>query len=378
MDDHAPGSAPTPPMGGSALIETGDPALPLRGVLTLPSGVALQELVGEQGGHLRVISRALGVKVGQRGDQISVQGERAAVLLAQRVIGELYEVAAEGNALTAGDVDQACRLMREDKGLRIADLYREALQLGVGRKRLSPRSARQREYLHAIRSKELVFGIGPAGTGKTFLAMAMALHALMEGRVKRLVLSRPAVEAGEKLGFLPGDLTEKVNPYLRPLYDALHDLLGFEKAERLMKQGVVEVAPLAFMRGRTLSEAFVILDEAQNTTPEQMKMFLTRIGPGSRVVVTGDVTQIDLPNGTRSGLVHAMRVLDGLEEVRMIHFNDVDVVRHPLVATIVRAYARDEARSAEARGPRRPRGPVPPAAAPPAGAQGDEDAPPHG
>jgi phosphate starvation-inducible PhoH-like protein len=338
MDDHAPGSAPTPPMGGSALTETGDPALPLRGLLTLPSGVALQELVGEQGGHLRVISRVLGVKVGQRGDQISVQGERAAVLLAQRVIGELYEVAAEGNALTAGDVDQACRLMREDKGLRIADLYREALQLGVGRKRLSPRSARQREYLHAIRSKELVFGIGPAGTGKTFLAMAMALHALMEGRVKRLVLSRPAVEAGEKLGFLPGDLTEKVNPYLRPLYDALHDMLPGEQVARRIAAGEIEIAPLAFMRGRTLAHAYCILDEAQNTTPAQIQMFLTRMGEGSRMVITGDPTQVDLPSGQPSGLAEALRILEGVEGIGVARFAERDVVRHPLVARIVAAY----------------------------------------
>ena len=364
----------------AGLTETGDAGGPWRGASTFPSGVALQELVGEQGGHLRVVGRALQVKVSQRGDQISVVGERDAVVLAHRVLHELYEVAAEGNALGPGDVDQACRLMREDKALRIADLYREVIPLGAGRKRLSPRSVRQREYIHAIRARELVFGIGPAGTGKTFLAMAMAISALMEGRVKRLVLSRPAVEAGEKLGFLPGDLNEKVNPYLRPLYDALHDLLGFEKAERLVKQGAVEVAPLAFMRGRTLSEAFVILDEAQNTTPEQMKMFLTRIGPGSRVVVTGDVTQIDLPAGTRSGLVHAMRVLSGVDEVRMVHFDEVDVVRHPLVATIIRAYARDEAREPARGGGGRPlrRAPLPSADAAPAG-EGEGAGPPlHG
>ena len=331
------------------LTETGDEAAPLRQSLGFPSGVALRELVGETGAHLKVLGRVLGVKAGQRGDQITVVGTEATIARARAVILQLFEVASEGNALNPADVDRACRLLEADPALRIVALYRETISLGGGKRRLSPRTATQRTYIQAIRAHELVFGVGPAGTGKTFLAMAMALHALSLGEVKRIVLCRPAVEAGEKLGFLPGDLAEKVNPYLRPLIDALNELAGFERAERLLKQGVIEVAPLAFMRGRTLAEAFIILDEAQNTTPEQMKMFLTRIGQGSRVIVTGDITQIDLPGGVRSGLVDGLLVLSGADGVGMVHFTDVDVVRHPLVATIIRAYAEAEARAARGR-----------------------------
>jgi phosphate starvation-inducible PhoH-like protein len=340
------------PTGGEApevgpRTETGDEAAPYRQSLRFPSGLALRELVGETGGHLKVIGKQLGLKVGQRGDQVHITGKAEAIDAGRAVLLQLFAVANEGHSLTPADAERACRLLAADPSLELLGLYREVISLGGGKRRLSPRTATQRSYVQAIRAHELVFGVGPAGTGKTFLAMAMALHALSLGEVKRIVLCRPAVEAGEKLGFLPGDLAEKVNPYLRPLIDALNDLAGYDRAERLLKQGAIEVAPLAFMRGRTLSEAFIILDEAQNTTPEQMKMFLTRLGQGSRVVVTGDITQIDLPAGTRSGLVDALAVLRGADEVQVIHFTDIDVVRHPLVATIIRAYARAEAAAAE-------------------------------
>jgi phosphate starvation-inducible PhoH-like protein len=230
-------------------------------------------------------------------------------------------------------------LMRES-GVSLVELSKQTIYVGHKKKRVYPRSLRQKEYFDAIKKNDLVFGVGPAGTGKTYLAMAMALSALKNEEVKRIILCRPAVEAGEKLGFLPGDLIEKVNPYLRPLYDALFDLFGAEKGERLIERQIVEVAPLAFMRGRTLSDAFVILDEAQNTTPEQMKMFLTRIGVGSKAVVTGDPTQVDLPRSHTSGLRQALRILEGIQEISIVQLTDADVVRHPLVSAIIRAYAK--------------------------------------
>jgi phosphate starvation-inducible PhoH-like protein len=305
---------------------------------------ALRELVGELGQHLKVAGKALGVRITQRGEQVDIRGQDRSVDLAADVMGQLYDVARTGYHLHPVDVDQACRMVAAEPEVRLVELYRDTISVGVGKTRVHPRSPRQRAYLHAIRDTDLVFGIGPAGTGKTFLAMAMALASLFRNEVSRIILCRPAVEAGEKLGFLPGDLTEKVNPYLRPLYDALHDLAGQDRSNRLITKGIVEVAPLAFMRGRTLSDAFVILDEAQNTTSAQMKMFLTRIGRGSRVVVTGDITQIDLPRGVRCGLIDALGILRSLEEIKIVEFSDVDVVRHPLVSAIVRAYAKAESR----------------------------------
>jgi phosphate starvation-inducible PhoH-like protein len=360
MSEHPDDRAPI--LEGE-LLPSGDALLPYRMTLSFPAGQALREVVGELGAHLKVLGRALGVKAGQRGDQVTITGQDGSIRLAAYVLRQLHEVAADGIPLVPADVDQACRLVRHDPGVHLIDLYRDTINVGTGKKRLSPRSQTQRRYVQAIREQELVFGVGPAGTGKTYLAMAMALAALMHGDVHRIILCRPAVEAGEKLGFLPGDLAEKVNPYLRPLYDALNDLAGFDKAERMMAKGVIEVAPLAFMRGRTLSNAFVILDEAQNTTPEQMKMLLTRIGIGSRVVVTGDLTQIDLPGGARCGLLHALEVLAGVDDVGVVHFTEVDVVRHPLVSTIIRAYARADADAPEpsrSPGPRRPRNQRPP------------------
>ena len=310
---------------------------------------ALRELVGELGQHLKVMGKALGVQIQQRGELLLVSGTDRSTPLAARILEELHAVVLTGHHLHASDVDQACRLLASEPDLTLLELYTEAINLGVGSRRVHPKTLRQRAYLRAIAENDLVFGVGPAGTGKTYLAMAMALGALFRNEVKRIVLCRPAVEAGEKLGFLPGDLAEKVNPYLRPLYDALHDLAGYERSSRLVGKGVIEVAPLAFMRGRTLSNSFVILDEAQNTSREQMKMFLTRIGLESRVVVTGDVTQVDLPRGQQSGLVHALEVLQQIEGMGVVRFTDVDVVRHPLVSAIVRAYERAEKLQAEER-----------------------------
>ncbi len=327
----------------SAAVETSVAGV-VRRTVDFPPGHSFRVMCGEIGGNLDVVGEAFGTSVRQRGERVLVEGPVAMVDRSVDVLVQLYEIAASGHALSTTDADQACRIVGEDSQVRLVELFRDAISIGVGKKRVHPRSVRQRAYLHTISSHTLTFGVGPAGTGKTFLAMAMALSALFDDKVQRIVLSRPAVEAGEKLGFLPGDLTEKVNPYLRPLLDALHDLAGFDRAQRLVAKGVIEIAPLAFMRGRTLSDSFVILDEAQNTTPAQMKMFLTRIGTGSRVVVTGDVSQIDLPRGQESGLVDALRVLDGVPKIGRILFTDVDVVRHPLVSAIIRAYDRDEAR----------------------------------
>ena len=323
-----------------------DPLFPRRCTLNFPEAQALRELVGEVGQHLKIVGRTLGVRVNQRGDSLIIAGQDGSVELAAHALEQLYLVMSTGYHLRPADVDQACRMVQSEPTVQLVELYNDTVSIGVGRKRVNPRTLRQKHYLHSIRDNDLVFGIGPAGTGKTYLAMAMALSALFRDEVKRIILCRPAVEAGEKLGFLPGDLVEKVNPYLRPLYDALHDLAGLERADRLLKKGVLEVAPLAFMRGRTLADAFVILDEAQNTTPEQMKMFLTRIGMQSKVVVTGDVTQVDLPRGTRSGLIHALDVLQSVEGMEVVRFTDADVVRHPLVSSIIRAYERAESAQA--------------------------------
>ena len=315
-----------------------------RASLDFPPGASFRALCGELGSHLTVVGEALGVEVRQRGERVLVQGSEEATRVAGDVLVQLYSIAELGQSLSSSDVDQACRMLRVEPEVRLVDLFRESIPIGVGKKRIHPRSIRQRAYIQSIERHTLTFGVGPAGTGKTFLAMAMALAALFNDEVQRIILCRPAVEAGEKLGFLPGDLTEKVNPYLRPLLDALHDLSGYDKAQRLLQRGTIEIAPIAFMRGRTLSDAFVILDEAQNTTAAQMKMFLTRIGSGSKVVVTGDVSQIDLPRGTRSGLVDALEVLEDVDRIGRTVFTDIDVVRHPLVSAIIRAYDRHGSR----------------------------------
>ncbi|MEE2679279.1 MAG: PhoH family protein [Myxococcota bacterium] len=275
-----------------------------------------------------------------RGNEVRLVGDAEAVAAARKVLEELYAAASGGNPLHARDVRQAVRMVKEKPDVDFQDVYADVLA-GVGSRRsIAAKNLAQRRYIDLMRSRDAVLAVGPAGTGKTYLAMAVAIAALNRHEVSRVVLTRPAVEAGEKLGFLPGSMAEKVNPYLRPLYDALNDMMPIEKATRLIDRGVIEVAPLAFMRGRTLNDSFVILDEAQNTTSEQMKMFLTRLGFDSRAVITGDVTQIDLPNDKTSGLVEALEVLRGVEGIGVMHFTEDDVVRHPLVQQIVRAYDR--------------------------------------
>lgn len=297
-------------------------------------------LFGQQNRHLKFIERMLELRIHSRGNDLSLEGGEPDVALALRLLEELYSLLKEGYTLYPPDIDYALRILSADSTSRLKDIFLDTVFVSSRKKVIAPKSLSQKTYIDAIRKHDVVFGIGPAGTGKTYLAMAMAVSFLTKKEVSRIVLVRPAVEAGEKLGFLPGDLAEKVNPYLRPLYDALYDMMDFEKGQALIAHGVVEVAPLAFMRGRTLNDAFVILDEAQNTTTEQMKMFLTRLGFGSRAVITGDVTQIDLPTGKRSGLVEASEVLKGVAGIHFNYFSDRDVVRHPIVQSIIQAYDR--------------------------------------
>jgi len=287
------------------------------------------------------------VSISARGAEVSVSGEPENASLAARLLSEFGKLIERGFVPKKHDLAAGIRILKEDPTTSLVDFFENRALGPALRQVVTPRNVRQQEYLQALAENDLVFAIGPAGTGKTYLAVAMAAAALLEKRVKRIVLCRPAVEAGEKLGFLPGDLAEKVNPYLRPLYDALYDILGYDKVGRMLERNIIEVAPLAFMRGRTLNDAFVILDEAQNTTSEQMKMFLTRIGFGSKAVVTGDVTQIDLPAGKVSGLKEAALVLAGVEGMRFVRFDQRDVVRHRLVQTIVNAYEIWEANRPE-------------------------------
>jgi len=313
-----------------------------RVTLEVASAETWRELVGELGQNLKLLSRGLHVEIQQRGQTLLMVGPEDGLRAVAVIIEQLESIAATGYHLRPSDVEQAIRVHQDDPSVDLLGLFTDTVHVGVGKKRVHPRSVQQRVYMHAIRDQSLVFGVGPAGTGKTYLAVAMALGFLFRNEVQRIILCRPAVEAGEKLGFLPGDMMEKVDPYLRPMYDALNDLVDGDRATRLLDKGIIEVAPLAYMRGRTLSDAFVILDEAQNATPEQVKMFLTRLGEGSRAVVTGDITQVDLPHGRTSGLVHARGVLSSVPEISFVHFSDVDVVRHPLVAQIIKAYQRAE------------------------------------
>jgi len=296
------------------------------------------ELLGQHDQHIRAIEQAFAVRIGINGSTLKLSGEHGNQALAGKLLGELYDLLKRGYPLFAGDVEYATRIIRADRNADLKDIFLDQVYVSAHKRIISPKSVNQKLYVEAIRTHDIVFGIGPAGTGKTYLAMAMALSALMKNQVTRMVLCRPAVEAGEKLGFLPGDLNEKVNPYLRPLYDALHDMVDFDRARRMLERGTIEVAPLAFMRGRTLNESFIILDEAQNTTSEQMKMFLTRLGYGSQAVITGDITQIDLPSGKLSGLKEARTVLADTPGIRFVHFNERDVVRHRLVQAIITAY----------------------------------------
>jgi phosphate starvation-inducible protein PhoH and related proteins len=308
----------------------------------------LPQLYGERDEHLGRIERQLGVSLVSRGNRVAISGPSARTDVARTALAALYERLKRGLEVDSGAVDAALRLATDRTGHRGAELWGESDEIRTRKRRISARSANQAAYIRALRERELVFGLGPAGTGKTYLAVATAVDMMMSGAVERIVLSRPAVEAGERLGFLPGDLREKVDPYLRPLYDALYDMLPGEQVMKRLNSGEIEVAPLAFMRGRTLANAFVILDEAQNTTPVQMKMFLTRLGEGSRMVVTGDPSQVDLPSGARSGLADALDALHGVEGIATVRFTERDVVRHRLVARIVGAYEeRDRAAAAD-------------------------------
>ena len=307
---------------------------------------------GEQ--TLRLVERSIGVGIHARGNELSVEGEPDRVALAVRVLQELYGQIERGQAVRNADVRHVIRMLSDAPDVQLDDVYENILQRG-SRRVIRAKNLAQRRYVDSIRKHDVAIAVGPAGTGKTYLAMAMAVAALHRKEISRIILTRPAVEAGERLGFLPGDLAEKVDPYMRPLYDALRDMMDMEKAQRLIERGTIEVAPLAFMRGRTLNDSFVILDEAQNTTGEQMKMFLTRLGENSKAVITGDVTQIDLPAGTESGLVEATRVLQSVRGIGFTRFEPQDVVRHPLVQSIIQAY--DRARGSQSRRGRRDEAP---------------------
>jgi len=298
----------------------------------------IETLFGPFDENLRSLESALGVTLKTSGHDLVIEGDPDKVGRAERVFEQLAGLLREGYRFARGDVKTAAQLLLQNPDVELQEYFLKGSARPAGRRQVVPKSITQRRYLEAIDQHDIVFGVGPAGTGKTYLAMAQAVAYLLSKRVTRIILARPAVEAGEKLGFLPGDLQEKVNPYLRPLYDALYDMLDSERVERLLERGVIEVAPIAFMRGRTLNDAFVILDEAQNTTSEQMKMFLTRLGFGSKAVVTGDITQIDLPAGRMSGLVEALKVVGGIEGISVVYFDDRDVVRHVLVQRIVKAY----------------------------------------
>lgn len=302
-----------------------------------------RQLFGEQDGHLKRLADLLRIHIHARGNTVHLKGEEESVDLSRRVMEQLYGLIKEKYPVYPNDIDYALRILRENHTADLKKIFLDTVYITSKKRAITPRNQSQKAYIEAIRNYDIVFGIGPAGTGKTYLAMAMAVSALAKGTVNRIILTRPAVEAGESLGFLPGDLTDKVDPYLRPLYDALHDMMRFEKVASLMQNGVIEVAPLAFMRGRTLNEAFIILDEAQNTTTEQMKMFLTRIGFNSKAVVTGDITQIDLPTGKSSGLVEAKAILTPVTGIQFVHFTKKDVVRHRLVQDIINAYELLEA-----------------------------------
>ncbi len=296
-------------------------------------------MLGENDKNLKHMRERLTAKIIARGDSIQITGNNEEVNIAENLLRDLLALARQGSEVNLEDVDRSLRVTQNGGSLA------EDIATGATSelpKRFKPKTRGQREYIEAIGQHEITFGIGPAGTGKTYLAVAMAVAAFKAKRVKRIVLTRPAVEAGERLGFLPGDLQAKIDPYLRPLYDALFDMIDAERFESYVSSGLIEVAPLAFMRGRTLNDAFIILDEAQNTTPEQMKMFLTRMGYSSRVVVTGDITQVDLPKGAKSGLSEARRILVGIEGIKFVHFTESDVVRHPLVGSIIRAYDQQD------------------------------------
>ncbi len=314
------------------------PAGITRKSITFPDPELLRALCGQANVHLQMIQKRLGVALYLRGNVITIEGAEWEIDLSETLLRQLYELLKSKFPLFPNDVDYSIRILSRDRSVNLKKIFKDEVFISSKKKIITPKTINQKEYIDAIRRYDIVFGIGPAGTGKTYLAMAMAIASLLKKEVNRVVLARPAVEAGEHLGFLPGDLYEKVNPYLRPLYDALHDMMDFDSASRLIQQGVIEVAPLAFMRGRTLNDSFVILDEAQNATSEQMKMFLTRLGFSSKAVITGDVTQTDLPEGKVSGLVEAREILSHIKGIRFVYFSKEDVIRHPLVQEIIEAY----------------------------------------
>jgi phosphate starvation-inducible PhoH-like protein len=348
-------------------------AEPVTERLALDDNQVALSFYGERNANLKLIAETTGTAVHSRGNEVTVVGNADAVELARNLITQLYAMVHRGTPLHPQDIGRAAVVLRADRRADLREVFSDTILVAGRARPIAPKGLAQKRYVDAIRTHDIVFGIGPAGTGKTYLAMALAIRALMEKQVKRIILTRPAVEAGERLGFLPGSMEEKVSPYLRPLYDALHDMMDFEKADQLIARGMIEVAPIAFMRGRTLNDAFVILDEAQNTTAEQMKMFLTRLGFESKAVITGDVTQIDLPDNRKSGLREAELLLRGIEGISFCTFTDVDVVRHPLVQQIIRAYDAAALAAAAARsGP--PRANVPVAATVPASAQSVNEA----
>ncbi len=315
-------------------------AEPIR--FELPDSQAARTVFGHRDENLRLLADELTVDIHTRGTQVSIVGDPLDVATARGAIEQLYELAVSGQPVVGADIVRAAQLLRQAPDSRISKVFNDTILNGVSGRPITPKTHAQKAYVDTIRANDVVFGLGPAGTGKTYLAMALAVAALNRRQVKRIILTRPAVEAGEKLGFLPGDLRDKVSPYLRPLYDALYDMVDIERADQLIERGVVEVAPLAFMRGRTLNDAFVIFDEAQNATRAQMKMFLTRLGFDSQAVITGDATQIDLEDRYQSGLGHAVELLDGVPGIAISRFTEVDVVRHPLVRRIISAYDRDD------------------------------------
>ncbi len=334
------------PIGGTTIGTpiTTTPKETSRDKLVLDDNALSVALYGQNNSNLKLIERELDIAIHVRGNELTLVGPPDRVAMGRALLEQLYALGRRGNSLEPADIRRALAVLTGSGGqVEVKDVYEDTVLVGTRTRSVAPKTLNQKRYVDAIRAHDIVFGIGPAGTGKTYLAMAMAIRALLAKQVQRIVLARPAVEAGEKLGFLPGSMAEKVNPYLRPLYDALNDMLDIDRATQLIERGIIEVAPLAFMRGRTLNASFVILDEAQNATSEQMRMFLTRLGYESKAVVTGDVTQVDLPSGQRSGLEEARRLLQGIEGIGFCAFTEHDVVRHPLVQKIIVAYEKRDA-----------------------------------
>ncbi len=302
---------------------------------------SLKQLCGEKNSNIKEIERIFDIKLHTRGNKITLQGQPQNLDNAEKFTNQIYELIKKGYNLEPGDIELASRIILSDKH-SLEDIFLDTICVSTRKRIIAPKSLAQKHYIDSIRKNDVVFGIGPAGTGKTYLVMALAVSAFLNHQFNRIILTRPAVEAGEKLGFLPGDLSQKVDPYLRPLFDALYEMMDYDKVSRLIEKGVIEIAPLAFMRGRTLNDAFVILDEAQNTTSTQMKMFLTRLGFNSKAVITGDVTQIDLEKNTVSGLIHSENILKNIPKLDFVYFSNRDVVRHPIIKKIIEAYEKED------------------------------------